>query len=188
MAAIHRLIDSLPDDQACVWEDEADVDLNPRIGPDWMLPGTQRRVMTPGKNIKRYFAAAMDARTDRVMWVKGDKKNSRMFIGMLEKLLKEYVDRTIIHVVLDNYVIHASRQTRLWMAEFGQKFRLHFLPPYCPDDNRIERKVWREMHANVTVNHRCGTSDELCREVVWWLIRYNRSQPALGVRELRTAI
>ena len=56
-------------------------------------------------------------------------------------------------MILDNFVIHSSQQTQLWLAEHGGKFRLHFLPPYCPDDNRIERKVWREMHANVTVNH-----------------------------------
>ncbi len=42
---------------------EADIDLNPRIGADWTLPGEQRTVMTPGKKVKRYFAAAMDART-----------------------------------------------------------------------------------------------------------------------------
>jgi transposase len=33
---------------------------------------------------------------------------------------------------------------------------LHFLPPYCPDANRIER-VWQDRHANVTRNHRCKT-------------------------------
>ena len=63
MAAIHALIDTLPPDQAAVWEsernwrlpasDEADVDLNPRIGFDYMLPGTQRQVPTPGTNVKR---------------------------------------------------------------------------------------------------------------------------------------
>ena len=31
---------------------------------------------------------------------------------------------------------------------------MHFLPPYCPDANRIER-VWQDLHANVTRNHRC---------------------------------
>jgi transposase len=31
-----------------------------------------------------------------------------------------------------------------------------FLPPYCPDANRIER-VWQDLHANVTRNHRCKT-------------------------------
>jgi transposase len=184
---IHALIDTLPPGEAAVWEDEADLDLNPRIGFDWMLPGTQRRVMTPGKNVKRYLAGAMDATTDRVVWVKGERKNSRLFIELLKKLLATYSDKRVIHVICDNYVIHASRQTRLWLGEFGSKFRLHFLPPYCPDDNRIERKVWREMHANVTVNHRCATIELLMAEAVYYLMGHNRRMQ-LGIRELRTAI
>lgn len=187
MKMIHGLIDTLPAGQACVWEDEADIDLNPRIGFDWMLPGTQRQVMTPGKNVKRYLAGAMDAKTDRAIWVKGERKTSRLFMDLLRKLLVEYADKAVIHVVLDNFIIHSSRQTRLWLAEFGHKFRLHFLPPYCPDDNRIERKLWRELHANVTVNHRCETIEELMGEVVHYLKSHNR-RARLGVRELRTAI
>jgi transposase len=187
IAMIHALIDTLPAEQACVWEDEADLDLNPRIGFDWMLPGTQRHVMTPGKNIKRYLAGAMDAKTDRAIWVKGDRKNSRLFIDLLKKLLVEYADKKVIHVILDNFVIHSSRQTRLWLAEFGGKFRLHFLPPYCPDDNRIERKLWREMHANVTVNHRCETIEQLINEAICYLMSHNRKS-RMRVRESRTAI
>ena len=64
---IKALVESLPPDEACVWEDEVDIDLNPRIGSDWMLPGEQRTVMTPGKNVKRYLAGAMDAKTDRLL-------------------------------------------------------------------------------------------------------------------------
>jgi transposase len=187
VAAIRALIDSLPATEAAVWEDEADVDLNPRIGFDWMLPATQRHVMTPGRNVKRYLAGALDARTDHLVWVRGERKNSRLFLDLLKKLLEVYADRQVIHVVLDNYVIHSSRQTRAWLEEFGSKFRLHFLPPYCPDDNRIERKVWREMHANVTVNHRCTSIEELMREVSYYLMSHNR-RAALEVRELRTAI
>jgi len=186
MQMIHGLIDTLPANQTAVWEDEADIDLNPRIGFDWMLPGTQRRVMTPGKNVKRYLAGAMNAVTDRVIWVKAERKNSRLFIDLLRKLLIQYADQELIHVILDNFVIHSSRQTKLWLSEFGGKFRLHFLPPYCPDDNRIERTLWREMHANVTVNHRCGTIEELMREVVYYLMSRNRR--ALGVRKSRAAI
>jgi transposase len=187
VAAIHALIDTLPKGQVAVWEDEADVDLNPRIGLDYMLPGTQRQVPTPGKNVKRYFAAAMDAGTDRIVWVKGERKNSRLFIDLLKRLNKTYAARKVIHVILDNYCIHSSKQTQLWLAEHGQKFRLHFLPPYCPDDNRIERKLWREMHANVTVNHRCQTIEELIRQVVYYLMSHNRRNK-VGVRELRPAI
>jgi transposase len=188
MKLIRALIETLPSDEACVWEDEADIDLNPRIGADWTLPGEQRTVMTPGKNIKRYFAAAMDAASDRVMWVKGLKKNSRLFIELLKKLLKVYADKKVIHVVLDNYCIHTSRQSRLWLEEFGRKFRLHFLPTYDPDDNRIERKVWREVHANVTINHRHEDIDSLCLDVSWYLARHNRAATLLDVRNMRTAI
>ena len=188
MAMIHALIESLPPNQACVWEDEADIDLNPRIGFDYMLSGTQRTVPTPGKNVKRYLAGAMDAATDRVMWVRGERKHSRLFIELLKKLLVEYADKKVIHVICDNYTIHSSKQTRAWLAEHGEKFRLHFLPPYCPDDNRIERKVWREMHANVTTNHRCETIEELIGEVIHYLMTHNRRVLKSGVSELRPAI
>ncbi len=186
MALIHRLIDSLPPDQVALWEDEADVDLNPKIGADWTLPGTQRRVMTPGKNIKRYFAAAMDAVNGHLTWVKSKHKNSLLFLDLLKRLLVRYDHAAVIHVILDNFKIHSSRQTQQWLAEHGQKFRLHFLPPYDPDDNRIERKLWREMHANVTVNHQREDIDTLCDDVVRYMMAQNRT--AASVHESRAAI
>jgi transposase len=173
LALIRGLVESLPADQACVWVDEVDIELLPRIGYDWMLPGAQRTVMTPGKNIKRYLAGAMDAVSDRLVWVGGDRKNSGLFVALLKKLLATYTGKTVIHVILDNFGIHSSRQTQAWLAEHGQKIRLHFLPPYCPDDNRIERCVWRELHQNVTTNHGHQTIEELMTAVVRWLIHRN---------------
>jgi transposase len=125
---IRRLVASLPPDEAAVWEDELDVDLNPRIGPDWMLPGSQRKVPTPGKNVKRYVAGALDAVTDRLVWFSGERKNSLLFIELLKKLLKVYAGKTLIHVIVDNYAIHTSGQTRAWLGEQGRRLRLHFLP------------------------------------------------------------
>lgn len=174
MKMIHRLIGSLPRDEAAAWEDEVDIDLNPRIGPDWTLPGRQRLVRTPGKNVKRYMAGALDAQTDKVAWVKGERKNTGLFIKLLAKLLEVYAGKRVVHLILDNYTIHSSKRARAWLKEHGAKFRLHFLPPYCPDDNRIERKVWREMHANVTYNHGFITIDALVGAVGRWLGRFNR--------------
>jgi transposase len=172
---IRKLIESLPADEAAVWEDELDVHLNPRIGPDWMPRGSQRQIPTPGKNVKRYVAGALDAVTDRLVWVSGVRKNSLLFIELFKKLLKVYADKKIVHVILDNYAIHSSRQTQAWLAEHGQRLRLHFLPPYCPDDNRIERRVWREVHANVTRNHDCESVEQLMGEVVYHLMSRNRA-------------
>lgn len=58
---IRRLVETLPDDQVALYEDEVDIHLNPKIGPDYRLPGQQKFVLTPGKNRKYYLAGALDA-------------------------------------------------------------------------------------------------------------------------------
>jgi transposase len=175
---IHRMLETLRADEVAVWEDEIDIHLNPKIGPDYMLPGQQKTVLTPGKNAKHYVAGAMDARTERVIWVKAARKSGALFIALLDRLLPVYADRRVIHVILDNYVIHSSRAVQEAIDGYGGRVVLHFLPPYCPDDNRIERCVWRELHANVTRNHRCRSMMELMHEVRRYLITRNRKVAA----------
>lgn len=152
IAALRQLAASSSDKNVVVFADEVDIHLNPKIGPDWMLPGTQRLVVTPGKNEKRYLAGAYEPRHDRLVYVEGDRKASWLFLNLLRALLETYDTAETIHVILDNYIVHKSRVTQAWMAEFGARLRLHFLPPYCPNENRIER-IWLDLHANVTRNH-----------------------------------
>ena len=42
--------------------------------------------------------------------------------------------------------------------------RLHFLSPYCPNENKIER-IWLGLHANVTRNHHQRTIEALLARV-----------------------
>jgi hypothetical protein len=67
----------------------------------------------------------MDAQTDHMMWVRGQRKTSRLFIDLLKKLLIEYVHKQVIDMILDSYVIHSNRQTKLGPGEFGGRFHLH---------------------------------------------------------------
>jgi transposase len=187
MKRIHRLLARLGADEAAVWEDETDIDLNPRIGRDWMPRGVRRTVMTPGNNIKHQFAAAMDAQTRRIIWADGPKKNSGLFIALLRKLLRRYEGKRKIHVILDNFKIHKSRQVWAWMKEFGARIRLHFLPPYSPDDNKIEAAVWTPMHKEVTYNHTQPGIEGLTGEVKAWLTRADRNAMS-GVAGSRKAV
>ena len=79
-----------------------------------------------------------------------------------------------IHVILDNFRIHSSLQTQAALVRLEGRVVLHFLPPYCPDHNRIER-VWRDLHENVTRNHQCRSMKELMVEVYHWLRKRNRT-------------
>jgi len=171
--AIHGLIASLPANEVAVYEDEVDVHLNPKIGLDWMGRGQQKEVVTPGQNEKRYLAGALDVRSGRLIWVEGEKKTSDLFIQLLVKLWRTYPQAKVIHVILDNYRIHSSRITEWALKCAGGRIMLHFLPPYCLNHNKIERR-WEDLHGNVTRNHRCADMASLMREVRGYLQRQNR--------------
>lgn len=170
---IERLVETLPRNETAVWEDEVDVHLNPKIGLDWMNRGQQKQVLTPGKNVKRYIAGALDAMTGRLTWVESDRKNSDLFVALLWRLARTYRDAKKIHVILDNYRIHHSRITQQAVAALGGRVVLHFLPPYCPQHNRIER-LWLDLHANVTRNHNHATMAALMADVRAELRRRSR--------------
>jgi transposase len=170
---LRRLLANLPAREEAVSEDEVDIHLNPKIGLDWMGYGQQKETQTPGQNRKRYLAGAKDVRTGVIHWVEGDKKNSWLFWKMLNKLTMVYAHATVIHVILDNFCIHSSKIIMAALSGFASRIRLHFLPPYCPDENAIER-VWQDLHAHVTRNHRCGTMTELLRNVRYYLRKRNR--------------
>jgi transposase len=175
LCEIRRLVAQLPKNEVAVYEDEVDIHLNPKIGWDWMLRGRQKEVVTPGKNIKRYLAGALDARTHKLIWVEGDRKTSALFVRLLWKLACHYHDAKVIHVILDNYSIHNTSLVATSLnTPAGRKIQLHFLPPYCPDENRIER-VWEDLHANVTRNHQCATIEQLLENVRYYLIQRNRA-------------
>ena len=166
--AIGKMVKNLPAAHVAVYEDEVDIHLNPKIGLDWMVCGQQKDVVTPGQNVKRYMAGAMDAATGRLVWVEGERKTSALFIRLLQKLLECYGDNTVIHIILDNYRIHTSKITKCAIEQFNGKIVLHFLPPYCPNENKIER-LWQDLHANVTRNHRCNNIEELIKNIRCWL-------------------
>src|SRR5262249_13475564 len=172
---LRRLLASLPRREVAVYEDEVDIHLNPKIGLDWMGRGQQKEAWTPGQNEKRYLAGAQDMRTGRIHWVEAEKKDSWLFWDLLYKLTRVYAKARVIHVILDNYGIHSSQIIAVALSNFAARVRLHFLPPYSPDENAIER-VWQDLHANVTRNHNCATMTELMREVRYYLRKRNRRQ------------
>ena len=159
--------------------DEADVDLNPRIGSGWMRRGEQTAVPTPGQNQKHYIAGALHAHTGRLVWVEHERKTSVLFVKLLEALRGQYRRAKRIVLILDNYKIHKSQMVERWLVK-NVKFRLLFQPVYHPWVNVIER-LWKAMHDTVTRNHRCRSMYELCQLVA----RFPRYRPALPRKRTR---
>ena len=150
-------------DHPVFYQDEVDIDLNPKIGADWMPKGQQKRIATPGQNQKHYLAGALHSGTGRVHYVRGSSKSSDLFINLLEKLRRTYRRAKTITLVVDNYIIHKSRKVERWL-EKNTKFRLLYLPTYSPWLNPIER-LWLSLHETITRNHQCRYMWQLLEQV-----------------------
>ncbi|HGP4107346.1 IS630 family transposase [Salmonella enterica] len=149
------------------YQDEVDIDLNPKIGADWMPKGQQKRIATPGQNQKHYLAGALHSGTGRVHYVSGSSKSSDLFISLLETLRRTYWRAKTITLVADNYIIHKSRKVERWLEE-NPKFRLLFLPMYSPWLNPIERQ-WLSLHETITRNHQCRYMWQLLKQVAQFM-------------------
>jgi transposase len=148
---IKKVLEIRDPDAAVFYVDEADVNLNPKIGSGWRAVGVQEFIPTPGQNEKRYLAGALHAHTGKVVWVEAVRKNSDLFIKLLIKLRRTYRRKRRIILILDNVNTHRSRKTNAFLRR-NPKFELVFQPVYHPWVNQIER-LWKALHDTVTRNH-----------------------------------
>ena len=166
---IRELLKRLRQDETALFEDEVDVNLNPKIGACWMPRGQQAEVVTPGNNVKRHLAGSLIWRTGTlIVSSPGAQRNAKLFVEHLDDLRRRLRSYRLIHVICDNASFHTCRAVQDYLNRWKHRIQLHFLPKYAPETNPIER-VWWHMHETVTRNHRCSTMDELLERVHDWL-------------------
>ena len=86
----------------------------------------------------------------------GERINAQTTLQMLKKIEKAYPLACLIHVILDNARYHHAKMIQPWLNRPGCRIKLHFLPPYAPHLNSIER-LWGLMHVCVTHNQHYDT-------------------------------
>jgi putative transposase len=168
---LRQLLTNLPDDEVAVFQDEVDINTNPKIGAMWMLRGQQATVQTPGNNEKRYLAGSMNWRSGQLVRTLSQPKqgrNAAWFLRHLDELRRHYRRYRVIHVICDNAKAHDCKAVVKYLQRWGHRIKLHYLPRYAPETNPIER-VWWHLHEEITRNHRCRSLAELLELVFAWL-------------------
>jgi putative transposase len=171
LAAIRLFLRYLPADQIALFQDEVDINTNPKIGSMWMDRGIQAQVPTPGTNVKRYLSGSLDWRSGNLIATPGEEgqgRNTDLFLAHLDDLRRHYRCYKVIHDICDNAKPHTSARTKAYVAQSGGRIVLHYLPRYAPEANPTER-VWWKLHEAITRNHRCPHNEALLDQVMAWL-------------------
>jgi putative transposase len=166
---LRQLLLNLPEDETVVFQDEVDLNLNPKVGGMWMRRGQQAGVVTPGDNAKTYLAGSLHWRTGLLIQTLGPQRDGNLFVRHLHDLRRHLRRYQKIHVICDNAKFHhACWAVWEFCYQYGDRVVLHFLPKYAPELNPIER-VWWVLHDQITRNHQCTDLQELVDLVLAWL-------------------
>ena len=168
LGRLRALLRDLPDDETAVFQDEADLSLNPEVGCAWMARGRQAELPTPGDNEKCYLAGSLHWRTGALFETVGPKRDGALFVRHLDELRRRLRRYRVIHVLCDSAKFHKQGAVVQFLKEHGGRVVLHYLPRYAPECNPVER-VWWRMREAITRNHRCQSLRELVDQVLAWL-------------------
>ena len=138
--------------------DECDLHLLPVLRAMWMK-GERARVPTPGKNTRRAFFGALDARTGAFHCVDHDRKLAVHFVGFLEQLIACYPDRPVC-LVLDNAPTHTAKVVARWLAS-QTTVQVLWLPKYAAHEVNPVERIWGLMKDRVAANRLAGSIDQL---------------------------
>lgn len=152
-----------------LYEDEVDLNLLPGVIGCWTKRGTQRRIPTPGQNVKRYGFGAVNFATGQLTFRLNERKNSDGFCALVEQLVQHYCPGDSYHgprvvLAVDNFIIHRSKKTLAVLAKYADRLTVFALPTYSPKLNVIER-LWKYLRRRVTHNHLFQSMTELLAAV-----------------------
>ena len=115
----------------------------------WILKGKRKLIPTTAKQPRLNFIGGICLQGHRIVYQQADTINANHIAGFFCRLRKNHPGKYKIHIILDNAGYHKNPALQVFAKNLA--IELHYLPPYSPNLNPIER-LWKIMHEKVSAN------------------------------------
>jgi transposase len=121
----------------------------------WIKKGEKKTLQTTAKQVRLHIAGAIELNSLKLCSEEYSTIDSKAVIDFFKKL-ESSSKAGVIHVILDNAKSNKNKK----LAEFikSSKIKLHYLPPYSPNLNPIER-LWKIMREKTLYNRFYESAD-----------------------------
>ena len=143
------LKNSLPAEEMIYFMDSSHPQHQTRLAYGWIEKGVRKPEKMTSCQKRINLIGAINLANHHIEYAQVDWVNTESLQGFFTQLIQANPGAQKIHVILDNAGYHKSKALRAFVEK--TKIVLHYLPPYSPNLNPIER-LWKMMHELVTYN------------------------------------
>lgn len=139
---------SIGKDEEIYFLDAVHPDFQSQAVCGWILKGETKTLPTTNKQFRLHFVGAIALQNMKVLAREYETVNAENMIEFL-KDLEENSSASKIHVICDNGRANKNKALSEYLKT--SKIEIHYLPPYSPNLNPIER-LWKIMRQRKTYN------------------------------------
>jgi transposase len=145
----HQLKKNLPKDTAIFFMDGVHPTHNIQPAYGWIETGIRKEIPANSGRSRINLSGAIDIINYQVVTQEDKTLNAVATISFLKKIEDACPDKNRIYVYCDNAPYYRNKDVTKYLET--SKIQLHFLPPYSPNLNPIER-LWKWMKERVIYN------------------------------------
>lgn len=127
----------------------------------WIKKGVQKTLQTSGKQLRLHFAGALCLTGMQIFTKEYETVDAEAMIDFFKELESQSRAPTI-HVILDN--ARSNKNKKLDEFLKTSRIKTHYLPPYSPNLNPIER-LWKIMREMTVYNRYYESSVDFFKEI-----------------------
>jgi transposase len=139
----------LPEDETICFMDGVHPTHNTQLTYGWIKKGFRKELAANSGRSRLNLSGAFDVLSKKVIVQEDEALNAESTIGFLKKIEEAYPSKNKVHLFCDNARYYRNRSVKAYLE--NSKVLLHFLPPYSPNLNPIER-LWKWMKERVMYN------------------------------------
>lgn len=145
----NKLREGLPQDETICFIDGVHPTHNVQPAYGWIKKGVRKEIPANTGRSRLNLSGSIDIMTHNVVIQEDKTLDAQSTIRFFKKIEKVYQNKRKIHIFCDNARYYRNKVVTDYLAT--SKICLHFLPPYSPNLNPIER-LWKWMKERIIYN------------------------------------
>lgn len=157
ITAYEELKKTTPENEPILFIDSVHPTMATKLSYGWIRKGEDKLIASTASRTRVNLAGAIQLKDLTTITQSFETINAENMMGFFKKIKDTFPYAPRIHIILDQSGYHRSQALRTFAEQNG--IELHFLPPYSPNLNPIER-LWKVMNEYARNNRYFTTPEE----------------------------